>query len=90
LCIAPTAEKNEREDYSMASQKRTIDGVEELESLIKPKSNTSIHGAITSLSPVKKGQNSLFFDGRIADETSRVRIVGVNLCAVAEETQQVV
>ena len=60
----------------MATRKRTIDEVEHLESLNKPQCNTSLHGAIASLSPVKKGRNSLFFDGTIADETSQVRIVG--------------
>ena len=48
--------------------------MEDLESLnLTP---AYIHGAITSLSPVKKGRNSQFFDGTIADETSQVRIVG--------------
>jgi hypothetical protein len=28
------------------------------------------HGAITSLSPVKKGRNSIFIDGMLADDTS--------------------
>ena len=35
-----------------------------------------MHGAVLSLSPVKKGRRSLFFDGTIADETSKIRFVG--------------
>ena len=43
-----------------------------------PIANTSIiiHGAITSLSPVKKGGNFIFFDGTLADETSKIQAVG--------------
>ena len=38
--------------------------------------NTSLHGAITSLSPIKKGWKSLFFDRMLADNTSKVRVAG--------------
>ena len=38
--------------------------------------NTSRHGAITSLSPIMKGWKSLFFDRMLADNTSKVRVVG--------------
>ena len=39
-------------------------------------SNTSIHGAVVTLSPVKKGRKAMFFDGLLADETSQIRLVG--------------
>ena len=38
-----------------------------------PKSSTSIHGAVVTLSPVKKGRKSMFFDGMLADEPSQIR-----------------
>ena len=41
-----------------------------------PLSSTSIHGAVVSLLPVKKGQKAAFFDGILADETSQIRLVG--------------
>ena len=37
--------------------------------------NTKIHGSITSLSPIKKGRNSVFFDGTPADGASKIRVV---------------
>ena len=38
--------------------------------------NTSLHEAITSLSPIKKGWKSLFSDGMLTDDTSKVWVVG--------------
>ena len=55
------------------ARKRTHEAIEQCGRAI---ANTSIHGAITSLSPVKKGRNSIFFDGTLADETSKIRVVG--------------
>ena len=37
--------------------------------------NTRVHGAIISWSPVKRGHKSLFFDGMLADESSRIWLV---------------
>ncbi len=45
---------------------------EEIENM----SSTSIHGAVVTLSPVKKGRKAMFFDGLLADETSQNRLVG--------------
>ena len=47
-----------------------------LEKLNKPIPNANIHAAVTMLSPVKKGKDSLFFDGTISYGTSKMRIVG--------------
>ena len=58
------------------ARKRTIEEVESITDIEKPMLSTSLHGAITSLSPVKKGRKSVFFDGMMADETSKVRLVG--------------
>ena len=34
------------------------------------------HSAVVSISPVKKGKKCLFFDGTIADDTSKIQLVG--------------
>ena len=49
---------------------------EETEYVEDPTHSTSIHGALVTLSPVKKGWKSTFFDGMLADETSQIRLVG--------------
>ena len=38
--------------------------------------SASIHGVCSSISPVKKGQKSDYFDAQLSDGTSNVRIVG--------------
>ena len=58
------------------ARKQTIEEVDNITDLEKLMLNTSLHGAITSLSPIKKGRKSLFFDGMLADNTSKVRVVG--------------
>ena len=58
------------------ARKRTHEAIEQIDNVDGPIANTSIHGAITSLSPVKKGRNSIFFDDTLADETSKIRVVG--------------
>ena len=50
--------------------------VEEVESLDEPLSTASIHGIISSLSPIKKGCKSCYFDGSVSDGKSKVRLVG--------------
>lgn len=47
-----------------------------LNTIDKPINNASVHEAIVSLSPLKKGRTFNYFDGAIADETSKLRIVG--------------
>ena len=56
--------------------KQTIKEADNITDLEKPMLNTSLHGAITSLSPIKKRWKSLFFDRMLADDTSKVRVVG--------------
>ena len=51
------------------SRKRTI---EEIDKVDEAKASTSIHGAVTSLSPNKKGEK---INGTIANETSQIRLV---------------
>jgi len=57
-------------------RKQTIKEADNITDLEKPMLNTSLHGAITSLSPIKKGWKPLFFDRMLEDDTSKVRVVG--------------
>jgi len=57
-------------------RKQTIKEADNITDLEKLMLNTSLHGAITSLSPIKKGGKSLFFDRMLTDDTSKVRVVG--------------
>ena len=47
-----------------------------VESLDEPLSTASVHGVISSLSPIKKGCKSNYFDGSVSDGKSKVRLVG--------------
>lgn len=62
------------------SRKRTADAVavevENLTSLEKPLSKVTVHGVITTVSPVKCGRSCNYFEGTIADYTDTCRIVG--------------
>lgn len=53
---------------------------EEVDNLdeVKTATNLTVHGAVTAISPVKKGRRSIFFDGMLADNTSRLRMVRFN------------
>ena len=64
--------------YNMAglSRKRPIKEVDRLDLLTKPVPNAILHGAITSLSPVKKRRNSHYFDGTLYDGHRQLRMVG--------------
>ena len=50
----------------------------QLDDIDEPILNASVHGAITSLSPIKKSHNANFFDGTIADESCKLWFVGFN------------
>lgn len=58
------------------SRKRTFEEIDKIDNVDQASTSTSIHGAVTSLSPIKKGRKSLFFNGTLADETSQIRLVG--------------
>ena len=47
--------------------------LEEVDSLEEP---ASLHAVVSSLSPVKKGRNSDYFEGTVTDGKSTVRLVG--------------
>ena len=50
--------------------------LEEVDSLEEPVSTASLHAVVSSLSPVKKGRNSDYFEGTLTDGKSTVRLVG--------------
>ena len=58
------------------AKKRSHEEIENIDDVDRPMSSTSIHGAVATLSPVKKGRKAMFFDGLLADETSQIRLVG--------------
>ena len=39
----------------------------------------NIHGAITAVSPIKRGRKSNFFDATLADSSGTMRVVGFNM-----------
>ena len=53
--------------------KRKHEDIDNIDDVDKPVENATIHDVITSLSPLKKGRNANFFDGTIADDTSKIK-----------------
>ena len=49
--------------------------LEEVDSLEEPVSTASLHAVVSSLSPVKKGRNSDYFEGTLTDGKSTVQKV---------------
>ena len=45
------------------AKKRSHEEIENIDDVDGPMSSTSIHGAVVTLSPVKKGWKAMFFDG---------------------------
>ena len=62
----------------MASRKRHFEEVDNFDAIDKPMSNANVHGIVTSLSPVKKGQKSVYFDGTVSDGASKICLIGFN------------
>ena len=62
------------------SQKRKIredDNIfDDIVSINEPSSSATLHGVVTSLSPMKKGKSCEYFDGSLSDETANIRFVG--------------
>ena len=51
--------------------------ISQLDQISEPSTSATIHAAVTSISPIKKGRlNTQFFDATLADTTSAVRLVG--------------
>lgn len=59
----------------MAS-KRKNEEVEDFEAVDKPHASANVHGVISSLSPIKKGRKSEYFDGIVSNGKSKLRLVG--------------
>ena len=60
------------------AQERSHYEIDHLDKLENPSTSATIQGIITSLSPIKKGRTTNFFDGTLSDNTSKVRMVGFN------------
>ena len=56
-------------------RKRLFTEIEENGDL-EPTNNVDVHGAIVSLSPLKQGRGSSYFEGTISDGNSHVRLMG--------------
>ena len=56
--------------------KRTFEEVENFDELDKGIGSASLHGVLTSVSPVKKGRKQNYFDGKLSDGNSKLRFVG--------------
>ena len=61
----------------MHSSKRSIKEALKFEQLEKPIAKASVHGAMLSVSKVKKGRSSVYFDGMLTDGMTQVRVVGL-------------
>ena len=48
------------------AKKRSHEEIENIDDVDGPMSSTSIHGAVVTLLPVKKGRKAMFFDGLLA------------------------
>jgi hypothetical protein len=64
------------ESAVMTKRQLELEELHHFDEINKPVANATVHGAITSLSPLKKGRNSSYFDGAIADDTTKLRLVG--------------
>ena len=60
------------------ARKRLFEEIEELDKIQNPTSNVTIHGIVTSLSPIKKGRSSNYFDGSLSDGSAKIRLIGFN------------
>jgi hypothetical protein len=62
-----------------AHRKRPIEEVNQFDEINQAVPNATIHAAaITSLSPVKEGKRSKYFDGTLTDGISHMRMIGFN------------
>ena len=60
------------------SQKRIRqddDDFDDIISINEPSSSATLHGVVTSLSPMKKGKTCDYFDDNLADGTANIRFV---------------
>ena len=65
--------------YTKISQKRKIredDIFDDIVSINEPSSSATVHGVVTSLSPMEKGKSCEYFDGSLSDQTANIQFVG--------------
>ena len=60
------------------SHKQTIEELKDFTAVEQSIDSATLHGALTSLSPVKKGRMAKYFDGTITDGNTELRLVGFN------------
>lgn len=60
------------------ARKRLHYEIEEIDKVDNKIESATIHGLVTSLSPLKKGRTASFFDGTLSDKSGKMRIVGFN------------
>ena len=60
------------------ARKRPHNEIDDLDKVDNPMESATIHGVVTTLSPIKKGRTTNFFDGTLADSSGKMRIVGFN------------
>ena len=46
--------------------------------VVKGMPSASVHGVLTSVSPVKKGRRQNYFEGKVSNGNSKLRFVGFN------------
>ena len=63
---------------SKVAQKRPHNEINDFNKVDNPMDSVTIHGVVTTLSPIKKGRTTNFLGGTLADSSGKVRIVGFN------------
>ena len=58
------------------ARKRGFEEIENFEEVDKAISSANVYGVVTSLSPVKKGHKSNYFEGTVSDGNSKLWLVG--------------
>ena len=56
--------------------KRTFEEVDNFDKVDKGIASASVHGVLTSISPVKKGRKQNYFERKLSDGNSKLRFVG--------------
>lgn len=67
----------------MTARKHLLEEFDDLTSIASPTKSAKVHGLVTKLSPMKTGGGKPYFEGRLADDTTSLRVVGFS-----EEMQQ--
>ena len=74
----------------MATQKRLYEDIDDFDELNEPVPNASIHAAVMSLSPYKKGKNESYFDGTLTDGTQKIWMIGLKLSSYQESQHPII